>query len=145
MGYIDTAGNVVIPFIYKNALSFNNGMALVQDSTQHYGFIDTAGNVVISFIYEAVKYNKYDFDGDNKCHFPDGLLAVRKDNNHMGFSWGFINEKGEEVVPCKYFDVDNFVEGRAKIIRAASEAGPTDPFYINIKGKCVKGCQNAGN
>lgn len=45
------------------------------------------------------------------CHasFKNGLLGVCNDKAQ----WGFVNEKGEQVIPCKYITVTPFSEGHA--------------------------------
>lgn len=45
------------------------------------------------------------------CHasFNNGLLGVCNDKAQ----WGFVNEKGEQVIPCKYITVTPFSEGHA--------------------------------
>ena len=45
------------------------------------------------------------------CHasFNNGLLGVCNENAQ----WGFVNEKGEQVIPCKYITVTPFSEGHA--------------------------------
>lgn len=45
------------------------------------------------------------------CHasFKNGLLGVCNDKAQ----WGFVNEKGEQVIPCKYISVTPFSEGHA--------------------------------
>ena len=48
---------------------------------------------------------KYEFI-DDVC---DGLARVQNRNSE----WGFINTKGEEVIPCIYDDVSNFSDGLA--------------------------------
>lgn len=45
------------------------------------------------------------------CHasFKNGLLGVCNEKAQ----WGFVNEKGEQVIPCKYITVTPFSEGHA--------------------------------
>ncbi len=46
-----------------------------------------------------------------------GLAAVR-----LGGKWGFVNEAGKEVVPCRYDEVRDFEGGLAAVRREASGA-----------------------
>lgn len=141
-GYIDTLGNVVIPFIYFRAYSFNNGKALVEDFSYKSGFIGINGDTIIPLIYDAVLHESISDNLDpcdyismyqRYCLFPEGVLAVKR--NHR---WGFINENGQEVIDCTFFAVQNFKNGAAEVIPCASEAGPCDPIFIDHAGKMIK-------
>lgn len=97
-GYIDMEGNEVIPLEYTQANSFNEGYATVSiDGIL--GFIDVMGN-----------FTKLEYDSFGS-KFSNGLLAVGNylDTGIMGEygiiydqAWGFVNTKGELVVPLKY-------------------------------------------
>ncbi|MBQ0095722.1 MAG: WG repeat-containing protein [Bacteroidetes bacterium] len=78
-GYLDSKGNVVIPFRYKSAGDFREGLAKVGNG-KHYGFIDKDGNTVIPFIY------------DEAYCFHDGYTAVKKNGK-----WGFIDKSGKPI------------------------------------------------
>ena len=47
---------------------------------------------------------------DGVWDFQEGLAQVV-----LNGKWGFVNEKGEEVVPPKYDDVWNFYDGFARV------------------------------
>jgi len=64
-GYINYEGDTVIPFMYREAGKFYDGLAPVRMQSQ-YGYIDTLGRTVIPTIY------------DEACFFIDGKVAVRK-------------------------------------------------------------------
>ena len=62
---------------------------------------------------------------------------LKKDNGYefLNFSWGYINRRGEEVVPCRYLYAFPFSEGRALV---AERSGDDIQFkYINTKGDVV--------
>ena len=65
--------------------------------------------------------------------FSEGLAAVMKDGK-----WGYINTKGEEVIPCRYSMCEVFHEGLAAV-QKYSEEGYLDAEwgYIDTKGKEV--------
>ncbi|MFY8020954.1 MAG: WG repeat-containing protein [Bacteroidia bacterium] len=48
-----------------------------------------------------------------------------------GDKMGFINEAGEEVIPCIYEYIGDFVNGRAKVILALKEG------YISYEGEVI--------
>ena len=52
-------------------------------------------------------YGKYDWHDDCICN---GLIKVRLDGKY-----GFINKDGEEIIPCKYIDADDFFDGLARV------------------------------
>ncbi|MCM1293315.1 MAG: WG repeat-containing protein [Bacteroides sp.] len=58
--------------------------------------------------------------------FSEGMAAVRRDGK-----WGYINLKGEEVIPCQFsddFPVGQFSEGLACVV---DERNPKDSALIN--------------
>lgn len=60
------------------------------------------------------------------CVFRDGLAAVQKDEK-----WGFINTKGELVIPCEWDDASCFNDGYARV-EENGERG-----FIDTTGKLV--------
>lgn len=103
-----------------------------------YWLIDKRGDEVIDLTEmtekesaEAIRHlakeiGKYDYIGD----FHEGMASVHRDNKA-----GFINVKGEEVIPCIYDDVCGFSEGYAAV-RKNDLWG-----YINTKGEEVIPCK----
>lgn len=65
--------------------------------------------------------------------FHEGLARVQ---NNKGL-WGFINKKGEEVIPCQFKDAKDFSEGLAPV---CNEEGKWE--YIDKRGKLVISCQD---
>ena len=63
----------------------------------HWGFIDTDGRTFF-------------FGFDDVSNFYKGYAGVKQ-----GGKWGFINEKGEIVIPCRFAKVDCFSEGLAAV------------------------------
>ncbi|MFJ1382346.1 WG repeat-containing protein [Capnocytophaga canimorsus] len=84
-GFIDTKGNVVIPFLYESAGKFKEGLAAVKLNGK-WGFIDKTGKEVIPFIYTKVDY--YD-------RFYKGRCKVNLNGEKI-----IINTKGEKVPDC---------------------------------------------
>jgi hypothetical protein len=58
--YMNSAGELIMPFIYSRAYPFVDGLAIVQIG-DNYGVIDKSGNEVINIMYEYVDY----FVGDS--------------------------------------------------------------------------------
>lgn len=114
-GYIDKQGKMVIPALYNEANDFKEGFAVVgtsdATSTTDYrrGVIDRQGNVVIPLTYEALG-----------VAFSDGMLkaavpSLDSSGKWVGWKWGFLNTKGELVVPTMYYSVNTFSEGLAVV------------------------------
>ena len=127
-GFVDKAGNEVIPCKYDGASMFCEGMANVceehllpegeqSDEIDYYttvGFIDKTGREVVPC--------KYDFAGD----FHEGLALVERDGK-----CGFIDKSGVELIPRKYDYVRDFSDGLAQV--AVGE----DSFFIDKSGQKV--------
>ena len=128
-GFFDTLGNQRIPFHYRAASSFNEGLAVVGvdiDSTLvQYGFIDHDDNMVIAPQYD------YAFP------FYEGFSVVKKYERY-----GMINRQNKEVFPIKYEILTSMFEGR---IFAGDDDGLamydnhfkqlTEPRYTYLVGK----------
>jgi len=140
-GYLDTQGNEVIPCLYSSTMTmattgFLNGTARVYLEGKGQGVIDKFGN-------EVIPIGKYWFNtahgtqfiarrvSDIHCFvmdcsgnivfdvpeqytttslFTNGFMPVQR--NGM---YGFIDQTGNEVVPCKYSRVMDFSEGLAAV------------------------------
>lgn len=118
MGFINTSGELAIPYEYTYARSFSEELALVQNRKGMYGYIDSKGKAVIPFKYKS------------GTDFSEGLAGVQ---NSKG-KWGFIDKKGNTVLAFKYENVSNFSEGLATVYNDKGEIG-----YIDKKGKLVIG------
>lgn len=67
---------------------------------------------------------------DELYPFSEGMAAVRKDNK-----FGFINTKGELVIPCQYLYVGPFKEGLACVVKDENE---TNICFIDSNGKVLQ-------
>ncbi|OLP16150.1 hypothetical protein BST81_22365 [Leptolyngbya sp. 'hensonii'] len=114
-GYINVAGQVVIPPQFEEARFFSEGMAAVRGNdptvkpaaTSRYrqaqwGFINLQGQWITGAEFDQVK------------PFSEGLAAVQI--NSTGSSlWGFVNKTGQMVIPPAYTEVESFQEGLAAV------------------------------
>lgn len=65
--------------------------------------------------------------------FSEGLAAVMRDGK-----WGYINTKGDEVIPCQYTMSEAFHEGLAAVQKYSEEGYiDTEWGYIDTEGKEV--------
>ncbi|MCB9280748.1 MAG: WG repeat-containing protein [Lewinellaceae bacterium] len=169
-GFIDTSGNWVIQPQYDFAENFDdNGFAEVTKGGLS-GIINTNNEVIIPFRHLNVTafhhfwkttdrgqttllFNRkgwglnstaYDRRGD----FREGFCKVMKDS-----LWGFVNEPGAEVIPCRYEQVHDFSEGKAAVLHngqwhfadtlgnllftAAADTLPIDTVFDFHDGLCL--------
>ena len=79
------------------------------------------------FINAVQKYDKLGT-------FSEGLAAVMDGDG----KWGYINTKGEEVIPCQYSMCEDFNEGLAAVKKYSEEGYlDTEWGYIDTEGKEV--------
>ncbi|MFA6599194.1 MAG: WG repeat-containing protein [Ignavibacteriaceae bacterium] len=90
--------------ICKNFGQFNDGLAPILNDNK-WGFIDTEGNIVIQPVFRAYVSGF----GENP-YFSEGLTPVIDAETEKV---GYINKKGEMVIPYQYYSGDNFHEGVA--------------------------------
>ena len=89
--YINSQNEIILTPECNYANDFLNGYAVIKQSVNNSidtksGMIDKSGKVVVPIIYQDI-YN-----------FSEGLCAVELNNK-----WGFINNKNEMVIQCKYY------------------------------------------
>jgi hypothetical protein len=96
-GFVDEAGKEVIPFRYKAARDFSEGLAAIK-LINYWGFIDKEGTVKIPCKYE------------NAGDFSEGLARVK-----LNRKWGYINNTGTPVISFIYDDARDFSGGTAHV------------------------------
>jgi hypothetical protein len=111
VGYIDTDGNEITPFIYTEAKDFIGGMGVVTINKK-YGAVNLSGKEVTGMKYDYV------------CEFSDGISMVT-----IGSLKGYINMEGQEILPAKYSEVDytgKIYEGKLLRIKENGKYGYAD-------------------
>lgn len=96
-GYIDRDENLVIENKYDYAYEFKNGMAIVELDDSSQAVIDKSGKE----LFATKSYELLDIVGDY-------ILATEGNNN---YGVGYLNKKGEEVIPLIYDIARDFSEG----------------------------------
>ena len=148
LGYIDQRGVVQIGFKYYYGRGFSNGLAAVLATRDGlWGYIDKTGQFAIAPQF------------DQASDFRDGIAMVRKGGAIFfineagdkvleselellgfveGFSpakrngkWGFVNIRGQTVIPFKYQSANVFSEGLACVVFAGKLG------YVDRSGKVV--------
>ncbi len=126
-GYINEAGEEVVPLIYDYSQDFREGRACVSLYAKDkknllyskFGFINKSGNVVVPIIYEKVYLG-----------FDHGWALVKLEGK-----WGYIDTLGKTVLPFKHDEASLFREGLAAI-QLKGKWG-----YMDKQGKTVIDCK----
>lgn len=127
-GYIDKKGNWAIKPQFTSARNFSYGLASVKVDYEKAGYIDKTGKFVIppkynyagdfEYGFASVRINMYEgvfIDKTGKisktvshAHPPQDKSIPLKP--HMGTDnyYGYINEKGEEIIPYEFSQAGNF-------------------------------------
>lgn len=124
-GYADPTGTVVIQPQYEQAEKFSDGLAAVKVSGGLWGFIDKTGRMVIEPQYYGLKWG-------GPIQFHEGLAAVVFDKM---FSTGYIDKRGNVVVPPVLASSNEFSGGIAEIVPLKSSG--LSYGYINKQGEYV--------
>lgn len=114
MGVIDRSGHYVIPAQHAIAWGLGEGLIGFLGDIQR-GFFDNSGKLVI-------KTSSY----SNVGPFSESLAAVSKDDK-----WGYINQRGELVIPLQFDRAFDFMDGLAMV---STDEGWV---YIDKSGKVV--------
>ncbi|MFA6212781.1 MAG: WG repeat-containing protein [Candidatus Obscuribacterales bacterium] len=104
-GYINKDGKVVIPPVYTAAYDFSENLATVQPNNNfEKAVIDTSGTTVVGPQYKEIS------------QFHDGIAAVNQwQHSSSNALWGYINKKGEQILPLQYFEATTFSSGLARV------------------------------
>lgn len=134
IGYVDINGNIIVPIIYDEGLSFNEGYTAVRKGTS-WLFLDSTGKQIFNVEYEdaqnfhngvaaVMKNDRYgyidftgkvviDFQFSNARGFSEGLAPVSNNRNQ----WGFIDDKGKMIINPQYDFADCFNSGEARVMK----------------------------
>lgn len=80
-GFADESGKVVIPYQWKDAWVFSEGLAAVKNDQGKWGYIDKTGKVIIPCQLKIAGA------------FSEGLACIQDDQG----KWGFIDKTGKVV------------------------------------------------
>jgi hypothetical protein len=135
LGYVNERGEEVIPLRFVRARDFAaNGLAAVMVWGKGWGYINERGEEVIA--------PQFMYAGDFAAN---GLAMVKvEDNGHINERsgeallnrppgiWGYINERGEEVIAPRFDHAENFTANGLARVRVKGKFG-----YINERGEEV--------
>ena len=124
--YIDTKGKVVIECNpHYSYHPFHNGLAAVMcyqsEAEEGYkvGYIDKTGEFVIPLTLPCTGFDDMD-DFPDPIACCEGMIRSIKtigndENGDFSFLYGFVDDKGNLVVPYKYTDAHDFSGGLAAV------------------------------
>ncbi len=108
-GYVDEQGEKVISYKYTEAYPFEEGLAKVRKGDK-YGFINPEGKAVGKIKYTVI----LPFTG-SYCRVAVG--GSYKDGVLEGVKWGFLNKRGEEILPPEYDEIGEFEDGVTYVLK----------------------------
>lgn len=123
-GYVNMRGEIIIPCDLDKAQDFKADVAWIKrEDEAFYCLIDKTGKVLPTKKYEKVG-TFFESDLKRCAVYEDGKM-------------GFVDEKGNEVIPCKYLgsSSSSFSEGLASVALASSIKG--EYGFINRDGEVV--------
>jgi hypothetical protein len=123
-GMIDEKGNTIIDYKYSKLGFYSEGLISIYKNMK-WGFMDMDGKMVIDFIFE--NYHA------SPPYFIHSLALVVKDSKY-----GYINTKGEVIVPIKYAYAQNF-QGGLGAVTEEENGKKTQWAFVNKKGELVTG------
>lgn len=163
VGHFDLKGNVIIPIIYDFLGFVSEEGFMAAEKNGKYGFINTEGEIVLPFEYENCEMGFKDGrtwvkkDGkfilmdahfniikevpyDDVYYFINGFAIVAKKSEkiNLGWSFGYVNRAGEEVISPQYQSVFNFNKYGVTLV-AYRKDGLTRFFFINDEGSIISG------
>ncbi|MBS1580551.1 MAG: WG repeat-containing protein [Bacteroidetes bacterium] len=100
-GYVDKDGKFIINPQFKQAFTFTDDIALIQNTEGKFGFIDATGKIVVTAAYK------------DATGFSDGLAAVVKENQKIEY----IDKTGKTVLnlDANIETAEAFVDGIALV------------------------------
>ena len=120
-GFIDKTGRFIDTKRYEKVESFSDGFAAVAESYwagAKYGFINKSGELAIPLRFEA---RPDSFEGNILSSFTEGLAPIAFKN-----LYGYIDHKGDVVIPPIFREAGQFAEGLASVTKANYERGYID-------------------
>jgi hypothetical protein len=126
----DYRGQLLSPdAYYTSGATYHNGLLLVMDKAHKICFIDNKGK-------KAIDLKGY-IDAES---FSDGLARVRDAGSN---NYGFINTKGQRVIPCNYTTAASFNEGISMVYKNNNDT--SEVGLINVKNEPVVSFRHASS
>jgi hypothetical protein len=118
-GYIDRAGQVVVPLQFPYSLDFVEGMARVELGEQ-WTYINEAGELMKKKFDQPARFadSFYDFSDGLAVHRVGGKEERTPDGYHMivvGGKYGYIDKAGTVIIPVAFDGAGRFRMGLAAV------------------------------
>lgn len=97
-GFCNDLKKMITPPEFTNATSFRNGFAIVTKEKRK-GILNQSPKLVVNCSYPALFL------------FKDGLARFQNDDG----LYGYLNQEGEEIIPARFKEADDFQEGLAPV------------------------------
>lgn len=126
-GFIDKTGRFISTKRYVQVESFSDGLAAVAEGRwkeAKYGFINKTGEVAIPLRFDP---RQGQMESMSLSRFTEGLAPVM-----FGNLYGYIDHKGNTVIPPIFRDAGQFSEGLASVTTVDGQTG-----YIDKAGLLV--------
>ncbi len=128
-GFVDPAGETILPHAYISAQSFSDGVAFVEGpwekKSRLRAFVDRQGQPVLDVPGRV----------SQALPFTDGLSLVGE-TIEGSLRYGFMDRAGATVIPVRYADAAPFAEGLAAV-KLSRDLGANDWGYVDATGATV--------
>ena len=104
----------------------HDGFSIVYASGENFAIINTQGEILMDFKHFDLLYD-----------FSNGLAAFQEANEAHNGLWGFINEKGEEIIKAQYSVLTSFDQNGLAFFEK-KEGALIVNGYLNKTGKIIK-------
>ncbi len=117
---------------------FKDGLAILRKGDK-YSIVNKYGEIVIP--WGKYKFNKMRENTIDKelCGFYNGITVVRDPETEM---YGFLNKKGQLIVPCVLTDAGHFQEDGYGWGKIEDDVGSVSYFYFDTLGRKFKAISN---
>lgn len=110
-GFVNHKGEVVVPCKWSRIGEFNEGLALVDDSSGKYGYLDINGKRVIPCTWERAE------------SFEDGMAIVKVKDGAWDLKDGVIDKNNNVIIPLEYRSLEYIGDGMFKYHRCEFNDG----------------------
>jgi hypothetical protein len=118
-GYINTSGEVIVPFVYDQAEAFFNGLAVVgvrSGRNMKYGLIEKTGEEIALTEYDQI----FHYRAGYTSNIGDLILVQKNVPRSEGRGttrqqFGLIDKNGDEIIPVIYDNQISFEHGLARV------------------------------
>ena len=125
----------VLPSQYDMGGKFVNGLAKVakrepeKKTNDFFDIIDLVSDLAVPDLTD-LDLDGVDFDNSNSLSYDDLRFIHHSNQKKYDYKWGFIDEEGNEIIPCKYDYVEDFHDGYAILVVHRHKTIPFNDRFI---------------